>query len=216
MNEDHAISIYAMSKQKLGASAGGQLSNVKLKNVSLNGCRIQAIKCSGMMCEQQLIDYPFNPSLTNASQVRSKMVEIHHNVMKPQILTIVKSQPISILIVIAYAVLFYGTLIQQGILSMPSSIVNGTLSDDSIYYWINLLLNHMICPIGFYVTSIAHCYEMLHVIYHSRKTLQLSLTNLMLWSIVVFIGGFPFWNEYKDLLNYQQQQQQEKEKNKKS
>ena len=231
MNNDHAVSIYAMAKQQLmintnpsngSSSSSKHITEAKLTNVTLDGCTIKVITCSGDFCQQHKILYPFvPPKLTSSNELRSKMVQIHHNVTRPHPLLIIKHQPIAIVILFGIGMLLYGTILQyQG---------ESPQDDDSSI--LNMILYSKICPIVFWLTVLAHCYEMLHTLYYSRfantvatvattsgdgggesKKPFLSWKNTILWCIVVFIGGFPFWNEFNDLLKYYKEHDNKEQK----
>ena len=63
MNEDHGVTVYAMAKSSFRLQGGWKLTDAKMKKVTLQGCEIQAVTCSGDLCEMQRINYPFNPPL---------------------------------------------------------------------------------------------------------------------------------------------------------
>ena len=245
MNNDHAISVYAMAKQQLminnnnpwgSATVRSQshITEAKLLNVTLEGCTIKVITCSGEFCQQHKVVYPFVPPLTTSNGLRSKMVQLHSTVTRPHPLLIMKHQPISIAILFGIAMLFYGTILQQQKRQQQyqgGELLSSSTNEDTDDSILNMILySSRICPMLFWVTVVAHVYEMVHVLYHSSRrccfatkeekpSFFLSWTNTILWCTVVFIGGYPFWNEFTDLLQqyhyYTTDKEQKKKKKKK-
>lgn len=91
-----------MARSLLSPNFKGKISDVKLKEVSMDGCNIIAVTCSGDICERKQLCYPFEPCLKSASEVRSRMVSIHHKVCAPNPLWLVmNTNALAILILLA-------------------------------------------------------------------------------------------------------------------
>lgn len=85
MNEDHAVSVYAMAKRVVEVlkEKGWKISNTELKRVAMDGAELRVTFCRGDACQQQTVTYPFVPPLTEPTQIRSRMIAIHYRVCTP-------------------------------------------------------------------------------------------------------------------------------------
>ena len=84
MNEDHAVSVYAMAKrQGPKPEPGWKITTATIKSVTMTGATITVTLCRGDACRQIPVTYPFIPPLTEPHQIRSRMVAIHHHVCNP-------------------------------------------------------------------------------------------------------------------------------------
>jgi Protein of unknown function (DUF2470) len=85
MNVDHAVSVFAMAKRvvELPKEKGWKISDAQLRTVTMNGAELRVTCCRGDACQQQSVTYPFLPPLSEPSQIRSRMIAIHHRVCLP-------------------------------------------------------------------------------------------------------------------------------------
>ena len=71
MNDDHKISIYAMTKAALKSPDNKKkLTNLKMKSISLSGYDLSFVICSGEVCEMKTITVPFDPPLGSAKEAK--------------------------------------------------------------------------------------------------------------------------------------------------
>lgn len=72
MNDDHAISIYAMAKSTLTSSAerNMKLTNARMKSISLSGFDISFVLCKGDVCEMKKATIPFEPPLKTGKEAK--------------------------------------------------------------------------------------------------------------------------------------------------
>ncbi|CAB9497448.1 expressed unknown protein [Seminavis robusta] len=203
MNEDHAVSVYAMAKSLLPGKK--KITDFKLKKVTLKGCEISAVSCQGELCEMHKLFYPFQPPLASAQEVRPRMVAIHHQVCAPEPTWLVTHiDALAVLIVVA--LLGYGThvigtdnlteMIEQAPkLNDTISMVFGSASTFSAavkYAWIFAI--------------VAHVGEGGYVVYHAKITLKLQTQVIVLWFLMVASVGFPITKEFLELLKVHQKQ----------
>ena len=74
MNDDHAISVYAIAK-KACENKNSKLSNAKMKSISLSGYKISFVLCKDDVCEMKNVMIPFNPPLKSQNEARYGKVE---------------------------------------------------------------------------------------------------------------------------------------------
>jgi hypothetical protein len=184
MNDDHAVSCYAMAKSLLK----GKLTNVKLQNVTLQGCTLSAVSCTGDVCQMHKVLYPFMPPLESSSQVRAKMVAIHHSVCAPRFSWLV-TKPLALTILIVCSLLGYATLI------IGKSQLETTLRDAPMGALLALAI-----PVSFYFSFGLHFGEACYAAYHAHVTLKLSWKSSFLWFFAITLVGYPITIEFIDLL----------------
>lgn len=196
MNEDHAVSVYAMAKRKMvwpGDGGKWNISDTILKSVSLQGCLIQVVLCSGDLCQVQKVTYPFEPPLTDAAQA------IHQEVCKP---FSVWSNPLAPIIATIYVGLACCTLF-VGVDQMTAMIEsrNGLNEIISQHFWSARFFSSLV-RFGFYLTLRAHTVEALYVAYHSRRTFKFSPGTTAAWLLPLSAAGFPVLFQFQELLNF--------------
>lgn len=178
MNEDHAVSVYAMAKSKV-VLPGRQwkISDAFLKKVTMEGCHIQVILCHAMLCQDVKLIYPFDPPLAHPSQVRSRIIAIHQEVCTPRS---VYKDPIFLVIFFCFGGLAWGTL------------YNGTKGMSPLF--------SKAVHVGFYLTVLMHSVFAAYISYLSRKTLTLSVSGTTAWFAAVFLSGFKAAVEFRELV----------------
>jgi hypothetical protein len=212
MNEDHAVSVYAMAKSLLSNRSNGSsdsITQARLKQVTAESCTIAAVTCSGDACEMHSLQYPFTPPLTSAAECRSRMVAIHRTVCSPRTMWLVQ-KPLAPLIWTAYALLAYGTLV------LGSEQLSGTIQQ---YPTIAKIIKTCFGSVesfvaafvfAFYFTVVAHGLEGVYTLYHARKSLKLPWGHTLHWFALVLLVGYPVFVEFQDLMQHISSQQGEK------
>lgn len=200
MNIDHAVSVYAMAKSVLSLDKGWKLSSATLKSVSLQGCEIQAITCRADMCEMKRLSYPFDPPLQSSSELRSRLVAIHHLVLSPRLSWLIR-KPLALSILIVCGFLSYGTFfMSESELSrtvetfgLPQTFVSAVVAST-------------------YGAWSIHGLEAVYAGYHAWKTLELRPRAIAKWSFMITLVGYPVMTEFTTLLAIAQEQPTNKDK----
>jgi hypothetical protein len=194
MNEDHAVSIYAMAKRKVSLPGRQwKISNVLLKKVTMEGCDIQVILCHDMLCQDVRLTYMFEPLLTHQSQVRSRLIAMHQEVCKPQSMY---QRPRSLATLLFFGGVAWGTLV-MGREGMSPNFAKAV-------------------HVGFYFTLLLHSVLATYVSFVSRKTLKLSMSGTAAWFTTAFLSGVPVALELRELLEVDRTCKAAKEKTKAS
>lgn len=202
MNEDHALSVFAMAKRKLAwawPSDGGKwkISEATLISVSMEGCLIQVVMCRDDLCQVQKVLYPFEPPLKDAAELRPRMVAIHQDVCKPSLRSIwLSNPPLAPFIVILYAGFAFCTLV-IGLDQLTEDLESNSLISTcfgSAHTFVSLV------KFGFYVIQLAHLCEALYVAYSSRA-LKFSSGTVASWTLQALLAGFPATLQFQELLN---------------
>ena len=205
MNEDHAVSVYAMARNLLDPlPAGWKLTDAKMKKVAPEGCYLQAITCSGDLCEMKAVVFPFVPPFTNGAQVKPRLVAIHHHVLSPQWKWLY-TKPLALKLVTTFGILAYGTIVLGGD-GMTAYLDRSNLIK-RFYphtHWIALAIQFV-----FYLTSVAHVAEAAFATYICQTSFKLKWKGTMQWIAMVFLVGFPILNEVTALNKFQQQKQKD-------
>lgn len=207
MNEDHGLSVYAMAARCVTLpDAGWKITSAKMKKVTPQGCELQAVTCSGDMCEMKSVTYPFTPPLTSASEIKPRIVAIHHQVLSPEWIWLY-TKPFAFKILLVVGVISYGTLVlgQDGMIKFLDS----TTLIKQFYPKTNYIAT--LVRIAFYVSSVAHLFEATFAAYICQKTLKLNWKGTLKWMIMVFLAGNTIFTELQTFRKIQLQNDKEKE-----
>jgi len=211
MNDDHGVSVYAMAKSLLGKNT--KITSATLKKVTMEKCTLSVVTCHGELCEMKTLAYNFEPRLKTASEVRSRLVAIHHQVCSPPFLRFV-TDPLTSSVVVVMALLGYGTHV-VGVDALATAIEN------------HASLNSMISLVFYSATNFAslvrqawflglflHDLEAMYVLYQARTALKLNANAQTAWFLCCAAVGWPMTKEFMDLLRVHKKQL--KTKNEKS
>ena len=208
MNDDHAVSVHAMAKSLLG-SGYGKITEANLKEVNMDGCTIAVVTCKGDLCEMKKLTYSFDPPLKSASEVRPRMVEIHHQVCAPRVSWLFTDMfALSVLIVVA--LLGYGTHV-VGVEALMAKIENSAHLNSaiSLFFGSASTFSNLV-RYSWFLALFLHDLEAFYVLYHARQTLKLNGNAQILWYILVAAVGFPITREFLDLLKVHQKKSNNK------
>ena len=209
MNDDHSVTVYAMARNMVDPlPKEWKLSDAKLKKVTANGCHLQAITCSGDMCQVKNVVYPFVPPLTAAAQVKPRLVEIHHQVLAPQMKWIY-AKPLALKLTITVALLAYATLF-MGVEGMKARMDQSNLIK-TFYPQTGYIA--MALQAVFYLTIVAHVAEASFAAHTCRSAFKLNWKGTIQWAALILIVGFPILNELTALQAFQQKKLREAESN---
>ena len=175
MNEDHAVSVYAMAKrQGPKPEPGWKMTSTTLMNVTMDGATINVTFCRGDACRQVPVIYPFTPALTEPHQIRSRMVAIHHQTCNPMHCYDHTLFP-------AIVVFFLTT-------TYYAMGMNGPSSDPTL-----TKAMRDCC----FLMSVAHTGMAVYGTYLSNNVLKLKRRGTVNWFVAIFLSG---WLGMKELL----------------
>jgi hypothetical protein len=197
MNDDHAVSVYAMAKY-LGEFGRWKLTDARLKQVSLSGCKISAVTCRGDLCELKPLFYKFEPPLASPSQVRSELVAVHQKVCSPRLHWLV-SKPIALVIFIVLAFMGYGTW--MGVPEMTEAIGNAKQLNfyvQKVFGSASVLAE--LVRFFFYLSVVLHVAEGVWAVYKCQSVLKLKFQASLMWFLTVSVIGYPILSELLALL----------------
>jgi Protein of unknown function (DUF2470) len=175
MNEDHAVSVYAMAKRKGPKSEPGfKMSGATIRKVTMDGATLNVQVCRGDACQQHEAIYPFVPPLTEPNQIRSRMVAIHHQVCNP---------------ISCYDhTLFPAVVIFFIVSSYYAAGFDGPDSDPTLRKALHDC---------FYLMLFGHAGMAIYGTYLSYSVLKLKRLGIMRWTMAIFLSG---WLGMKELL----------------
>ncbi|KAL7567851.1 hypothetical protein ACA910_000592 [Epithemia clementina (nom. ined.)] len=200
MNTDHGETIYVMATKVVKVKPGWHVSGARIQSVSLKTCRLQVFVCCGDLCEMTIAEYPFRPPLQSSSEVRKRMISVHHEVMSPKFYWLL-SKPTAFIIVLVGSIVAYGVLF-MGVSRMESTIENNAqvLAHNLANVFGSTRMFVEVLRFLFWLLVVIHCGEGLFAVYHCRSTLKLGLQQQIMWFILLFCAGFPIMSEFKILL----------------
>jgi Protein of unknown function (DUF2470) len=179
MNEDHAVSVYAMARKMVEwPGPKWKISKALLQRVRRQGCDLQVYLCHDMMCQETKVTYPFVPPLAHSSQIRSRIIAVHHQVCSP---SCTYRNP-----------LFY--LIAGFVLASASVALQGGLKG------VDPLINTAV-KLAFMVTLLGHTTLATYAAHLGRKELKLQMRGLAAWYCAILLSGTVAFLELYDLLN---------------
>lgn len=94
MNDDHAISVYAMAK-KACENKNSKLTNAKMKSISLSGYKISFVICEDDVCEMKNVMIPFDPPLKSQKEARVRIIQDHEAAFTPTLSSLF-TEPVSL------------------------------------------------------------------------------------------------------------------------
>jgi len=209
MNEDHAVTVYAMAKQRLDLKKNWKLSNAILKKVTVDGCSIQAVVCNGeTLCQLREVFYPFQPALScglKSLEVRKRLIQIHNCACGPQWHWLVTRFSSAIILAIT-VVIGYGTLIleldelDQVIVSVkehgfPTIPILSEFFDESADFTLAQVVRW-----SFWLLVVVHTVEASYAAYCCKQQLKLNAVPVMKWFILILLVGFPIFQDLQLLL----------------
>ena len=197
MNDDHAVSVFAMAKSRTASSCGSwTITRSQLTLVTEHGATLQATLCRNSLCKRETIVYPFHPPLTSAKEARQRLVAIHHSVTRP--LTWYRTTPVPLLCALVVVTLAYGVLVvgSEGlmeVLEVRAPFVLEAVASDAVTVVKAL-------RVWLAIAVVSHLALCTYVAYHCMKTLKLKPMGTILWyGSVALAGIFPFL-EFQELL----------------
>jgi hypothetical protein len=213
MNDDHAVSVYAMAKSLLSKdrSLSSSLTDVSMTRVTMSTLYLRAILCSGDSCEMRQLEYALEPPLVSPTELRPRLVAINQFVCRPQI-SWLWTKPICPLLIILSAALLYATF-GLGI----DKFVTAVESYGAANQLVSMLFGSAqgfgkAVAYSAWLVVVLHSAEALYVFYHAIKTLKLKQSIAMLWYVLVTLSGFPITSEFLALMKVHWKAQAAKKK----
>ena len=191
MNDDHPMSVYAMARNMLDPlPSGWVLTDAKMNKVTVEGCHLQAVTCSGDLCEMKPVVYPFTPPLTNAAQVKPRLVAIHQTVLSPQWKWL-WTKPFALKFMVSMLILAYGALV-MGAEGMTAALDKTNL--------IKMFFPHtnviaILLQLVFYIIFVSHIAEASMVAHTYREVFKLDWTGVAHWIVMIMLIGYPIMKE---------------------
>jgi hypothetical protein len=199
MNDDHAVTVYAMAMAKfLGAFGQWKLTDARLVQVSLSGCKISAVTWQGDVCETKPLFYKFEPPLASPSQARSELIAIHQKVCALRLQTLA-SKPQALKNVCIVAAMGYGTW--MGVPEMTEALGNAK----PLIFFLGKTFGSAsvlaeLVRFFFYFCIVAHAAEAIWAVYKCQSVLKLKFQACFMWFLAVSTIGYPILNELNALL----------------
>jgi len=213
MNEDHALSLYAIVQSTLNRSKiSGGTTTTNIKNCNMTSIDLDEMKISYVTCNEQdgTCSRPqesiiaFDPPLKSLGEARSRLVQMHHECLAPRFSWLI-TEPICQTILLSMSGLGYAhyfvdipQVLQQD--AMISSIIGsdrGSKWGDSIEYAVK---------VSWMFGVFAHLAEAVYVAYICKMCLKMSYRNVISWFIMVTLVGYPMTSKVLQFRNVQQRE----------
>jgi len=192
MNDDHALSIYAMAKstlKKYSSEKQKSLSNAEMKSISLSGYELSFILCSGDVCEKRNITVPFHPPLKSPSEAKARIVQEHEKSFTPQFSWIF-SEPIPLCVY--FVMLLFANLVflmeDKDIVAIVPTLPNTLQGIIDSSFCCHFTFASRLRTLA-YITFAAHIVESLVVAYVCQTRLKLPKMTTLKWALLVSIVG---------------------------
>jgi hypothetical protein len=208
MNEDHAVSVFAMAKRVCRVESGWFISSATMVDVTLEGCQLQVMLCKNNkdLCRQEKHLYKFDPPVSNPAHVKSKLIAVHHRVCRP-----VYAKPIFIFVAlhVLYMAFLMGYFGRAG-------LVDYIDRRDRLRRFVKRMIKGpetyaLIIQTCLYGTVVFHTLLCAYVGYHARKTLKLTKTGTTEWCLATALGGLTVVMDLRELLRVHLTTQQAKQ-----
>jgi Protein of unknown function (DUF2470) len=196
MNEDHAVSVFAMAKRVCPVSGGWRISSATMVDVMLEGCQLQVTLCKNKdLCRQEKHIYTFEPPISNPAHVKSKLIAVHHRVCRPDY---TKPSFLFVALNVLFLAFLMGYFGRAGLIDFIEKrpnlrrFVRRMIFDSATYATVTQTF--------FYLTVLAHGLLCAYVGYHARKTLKLTKTGTTEWCLATALGGLTVVGDLRELL----------------
>jgi Protein of unknown function (DUF2470)/Domain of unknown function (DUF4499) len=199
MNEDHAVSVYAMARRIAPLDPGFKVSEARMKKLTLEGCHIQVVACRQDLCQVHAVVFPFDAPLKSGAELRPRLVAIHHRVCAPELAWLVR-KPVSVVILVMMAFLTYCTM-GLGTSQLRSLIE----ADQGLVRIVTVLFGSpkifgLLVRAAFCFGHTAHAAEAVYGLYLCRQTLKLKWLATLQWALLITLTGFPVLGELQSLV----------------
>lgn len=204
LTERYPLTVYGMAKG-VASSASSKVTSLRVKNITNEGCDVSLVTCRGDLCEMKNEHFEFSPPLDSASELcDSRMPGIRDQVLAPKVHWLI-TDPLAFLILATCTALAYGTLIVgmngivEGLGEAPKlengiAVIFGSTSTFSVA---------VTC--SFWFSIVAHAIEAGMTLRHCVKTFHLGVVPSTLWTVLVFLVGYPIFSRFQAMVAVHQQ-----------
>jgi Protein of unknown function (DUF2470)/Domain of unknown function (DUF4499) len=199
MNDDHAVSVYAMARRVAPLDPRFKISEARMKKVTLDGCQIQVVACRQDLCQVHSVVFPFDPRLKSGAELRPRLVAIHHRVCAPQPGWLVR-KPVAVTVLAMMAFLTY-CMVGLG----PSQLRAFIEEDKGLDRIVTVLFGSpkvfgVLVRAAFYFGHTVHAAEAVYGMYRCRQTLKLKWSATVQWTFMIALTGYPVLGELQSLV----------------
>jgi len=215
MNDDHAVSVFAMVKCSLGKSKSHKISNCKMTSISLEEATFSYVECTSTSgtgtCAMKNTTFVFHPPLETMKDMRPRLVDLHHDLLTPKLKSLVTEVPcaiiICILLLFGYITYFVDDL-EQVILSKNLKLAGSCIS--MIFGCIQSL--EKLIEKTFIFAVVAHILEACYGAFLSHKVLKLKMKSTLLWFLAISCAGYLMTSKIMEFSNVHLESKKSKKK----
>jgi hypothetical protein len=204
LHEKYPGLVYGMAKasSKKNASAGAEITSLKVKKITNEGCEISLVTCRGDLCEMNNFTYSFNPPLNSLEELLDahRIKQLHNQVLSPKLRWLF-TDPLAFLILTVFVLLGYATLIigMEGILEFLTKAPRLENEVTSIFQSPRIFGYCVF--VGFWITIVAHAVEAGMTVRFCAQTFpRLGVAPTAMWAFLVFCVGFPILSRLQELV----------------
>lgn len=217
MNEDHAVSVFAMVKSGLGKSKSksDKISNCKMTSISLKEANFSYVECKGTSgtgaCTLKKTTFVFHPPLETMKDMRPRLVDLHHDLLTPKLNSFVTEIPcavvLCVMLLFGYIIYFVDDL-EQVIASNNLNLVESCIT---MLFGSTQFLEKLI-RLSFIFAVVVHTLEACYGAFLSHKVLKLKLKSTLLWFLAISCVGYPMTSKVIEFSNVHVKSKESKEK----
>jgi hypothetical protein len=147
------------------------------------------------------ISYDLIPPLQSADELPNRMFSIQRKVRTPNPLWLV-TNPLALIVLLACSAIAYGVYL--GVDGIVDALAHAPRLEAGISNVFGTTQIFAYCVFAsFWFAVIAHGFEAGIAVYYCLTTLQLDIGPTFLWGFLIFLVGYPIFNELQDLLAVQ-------------
>ncbi|KAL3921217.1 MAG: hypothetical protein SGARI_006735 [Bacillariaceae sp.] len=178
---------------------GFGITSSRVKAVRNTGCEIMVTSCRGDMCHMNTGFYKIDIK-DEKDFLQTRIPQLRQQVCSPDPLWLIK-KPVALLILVtiaalAYVTLFLGTDAMEDLLAHQAPRLDQGISS---IFGSTKIFGYFVVG-SFWFSVVAHGIEACMGVYYSQKTLQLDTTASLSWGVLIFLVGYPVFNELQELL----------------
>jgi hypothetical protein len=148
------------------------------------------------------IAYKFVPPLASPDELPTRMDVIHQKVCTPSPSWLL-TNPLALIILVACTALSYGVYVgSEGIVDGLSVHAPRLEAGISVIFGSTHFFSYFVFG-SFWFAIVAHVVEACIAMYYCHTSLHLHAGPTILWGVLIFLVGYPIFNELQDLLAVQ-------------
>ncbi len=196
MTEKYPVMVYAMTKNAGDIPVGSKISSCRVISVKSSECEISYVTCRGDACSMpKRAIYKFNPPL----QDKVYMLRLQSQICAPKLHWLF-TKPLAFVILITCTLLTIATM-GLGVARMTELLNKAPRLENQVAQIFGSAHNFAVVVLAAWCFAVvAHSIESAMAYRHCERTFQFSNQHSSYWALLVFLVGWPIFDELRELV----------------